>query len=107
MRRLNRRLIFAGIGAALLCFLLMFVVNNNSTGSANDENQPKIGRCHCPSDQQATFPPESSAKQAIVNPNVRRFESCQDTDPKSAVQRAILIYYPHHQSDYFFPEVRW
>jgi len=32
---------------------------------------------------------------------------CQPIEKESPVQRAIIIYYPHHQSEYFFPEVRW
>lgn len=107
MRRLNRRLIATGIGAAVLCLIVIFALNAKSTENDDDEFQSKIGKCHCPSDHKATFPPESSAKIEMENPNVNRFDLCKDTDPTSAVQRAILIYYPHHQGDYFFPEVRW
>lgn len=32
---------------------------------------------------------------------------CHPISNESAVQRAIIIYYPHHQSEYFFPEIRW
>lgn len=106
MRRLNRRLILTASGAAFICIFVVFVVNKNSNGYSDLPEGPRIGECHCPTKQEATFAPEPELK-VVSNPNVNRFESCQDTDPNSAVQRAILIYYPHHQSDYFFPEVRW
>ncbi|CAF0768936.1 unnamed protein product [Didymodactylos carnosus] len=31
-------------------------------------------------------------------------ENRQESDP---VQRAVLTYYPYHQEEYFFPEIRW
>jgi hypothetical protein len=38
---------------------------------------------------------------------VDRLTSCKEVQKNASVQRAIVIYYPHHQSEYFFPEIRW
>jgi hypothetical protein len=111
----------------------MFIVNNLNTHTSDIEPVPF--KCDCPSlppQPPKVEPPvvtklEPPAVARVEIPIVPKIEapappktdattSTQTTPPlppctpvsqDSPVQRAIIIYYPHHQSDYFFPEVRW
>ena len=101
MRRLIQRMVLLAIAVSLSLVLLATVIGN----SGNDQqNEHSADSCDC-----AKNPSAAAALRAVplVNPNANRFKNCKDTDKNSSVQRAIVIYYPSHQHEYFFPEVRW
>ncbi|CAF4526883.1 unnamed protein product [Rotaria sp. Silwood2] len=103
MRRITLRLILSAIGICICCILLVFIVSNFSNNIYEIES--KSAKCNCP-------PTKNSFPQIIPSESsITRIETilkpCEEIQKSSPVQRAILIYYPHHQSEYFFPEVRW
>lgn len=101
MRRLIQRMVLLAVVVSLSLVLLTTVIGN----SGNDQHdEPSTDSCDC-----AKNPSAGAAIRAVpvVNPNANRFKNCKDTDRNSSVQRAIVIYYPSHQHEYFFPEVRW
>lgn len=51
--------------------------------------------------------PAPRIDSAPVSSTIPPLPPCTPVEKEAAVQRAIIIYYPHHQSEYFFPEVRW
>ena len=53
-----------------------------------------------PTDQQIYF-----ATSNLTNPP--QLSPCTSIGKELPIQRGILIYFPHHQSDNFFPEVKW
>lgn len=99
MRRISLRNILCTISLSVLCLCVIFLINNATNSNDLDESL-NIG-CDCSSKQgelRRRIPP-------VVNTNV--LKPCEQVEKTSPVQRAIIIYYPNHQSDYFFPEVRW
>ena len=81
----------------------MFIIDNFGNNTHKTESK-SIDR-DCP----ATKKPNSNGDSSVltVASNVARIIPCTEIEKSSPVQRAIIIYYPHHQSDSFFPEVRW
>ncbi len=118
MRRISPRSILSAIGLSVCFLILLFIVNNLNTHTINTEPLPV--KCDCP-----TLPPapppkvETVAVAKVEVPAAPKIDAttstqtppplppCQPIEKESPVQRAIIIYYPHHQSEYFFPEVRW
>lgn len=121
MRRLTLRSLLSGIVLSVGLLFLIFIVTN-WRNDADDIDLPPI-KCNCP------VVPEIAAKAQTVTepktaavPDIQKipipvpaaiktepppFPTCNPVTNSSAVQRAIIIYYPSHQSEYFFPEVRW
>lgn len=126
MRRISPRSIISAIGLSA-CFLIIISIVNNLYTHTPDIELPLPPKCDCPS--LPPPPPKTEAPvvakievpvtpkpEPVAVPNVDTTTSTQTTPPlppctpvgkDAAVQRAIIIYYPHHQSEYFFPEVRW
>jgi hypothetical protein len=103
MRRISLRLILSAIGLCVGCILLGFVISNQN--NTTHEEKPQSVKCDCPSAEAAVTKIIPSVLN--VTANVERPIPCIEIQKDSPVQRAIVIYYPHHQSEYFFPEVRW
>ena len=108
MRRLSRRSLLSAIGLCVSLLLLAFVLTNSNHHTKDTPGAP----CDCPKaikdDAQkssAVAPP--IAKQLPNTATLPPLPACKPVGLDSPVQRAILIYYPHHQFDYFFPEIRW
>ncbi len=103
MRRISLRHICSAIVISVCCIVLAFVISNSDDNARITELQSV--KCDCPLTLETVrrvIPTVST-----INPNAVRFATCKDIEKTSPVQRAIIIYYPHHQSEYFFPEVRW
>jgi len=117
IRRISPRLILSAIGLSVCLPILIFIVNNLNSQPSSTEPLPV--KCDCP-----TLPPpppkiETVAPLKIEVPFAPKIDAttstqtppplppCKPVEKESPVQRAIIIYYPHHQSEYFFPEVRW
>lgn len=119
MRRISRRLIFSAIALSICLFILLFIVNNLNEPSEHLESPPY--KCECPLliESHAKAEKSNVLKEVLHPQNIgMRNDSrttttpppsppCKQVDKNSPIQRAIIIYYPHHQSEYFFPEVRW
>lgn len=103
MRRVSLRLIFTAIGFSL-CFILIAFVTSNYSRNTNEKPFQSI-KCDDPSAQEAGAKISSSISN--ITSKSTRSKPCIEVKKSSPVQRAIVIYYPHHQSEYFFPEVRW
>lgn len=107
MRRITLRLVISAIGVSILGILLIFTITNY--GHKYEQIETKPVKCDCPVVEKIVI----QTVPAVVNtisPNISRipiFKICNETQQSSPVQRAIIIYYPHHQGEYFFPEVRW
>lgn len=99
MRRISRRHILCTISLCIVCLCLIFLINN--TKNSNSIGEPAVVDCDCSSKHGET----TTKFPLVLSTNV--LKSCEQVEKSSPVQRAIIIYYPHHQSDYFFPEVRW
>ena len=98
MRRLYTRALLSAIGLSVCCILLAFVVSNSNQKHVTDEISPND--CNCPMSQ--------ARAESLVNPtSMASAKVCHEVKNESAVQRAIVIYYPHHQAEYFFPEIKW
>ncbi|CAF1077399.1 unnamed protein product [Adineta steineri] len=99
MRCVGLRFVLAAIGLSIFCILVVFVTSNSRDDIHEKLSQPT--KCDCPltKDAPSIVPVLSST---VVKP-----KSCVEVQNTSAVKRAIVIFYPHHQSEYFFPEVRW
>jgi hypothetical protein len=132
MRRISPRSIVSAIGLSLCFVVLIFIFNNLNSHNINEPDVLPI-KCDCPAlpPQIITPPPpkveipvtqkiEPSTTLKVETPpptakvdvthitkTTPPFPPCKLVENSSAVQRAIIIYYPHHQSEYFFPEVRW
>jgi hypothetical protein len=96
MFRLTRRFMFVAIGLFTCGLLLLLVIRQSQTTS-----------CNCP-----TWSKEANSHKELISSlpvryNTNRLNSCKEIDGNRSVQRAIIIYYPHNQKDYFFAEVRW
>ena len=122
MRRISPRSIISSIGLSVCFLFIIFIVNNLTTHSTDPE--PFSVKCNCPK-----IPPQiiTQTIPKEVAPGAPKLEPlaaakvdpvsvttpppplppCKPVEYESPVQRAIIIYYPHHQSEYFFPEVRW
>jgi hypothetical protein len=100
MRRITLRFIITAIGLSL-CFI---VITLFVTGNSRDENF-QSAKCDCPSARKAA--PQIILPEPNFTSNKTRSSQCKEVQQSSPVQRAIIIFYPHHQSEYFFPEVRW
>ena len=98
MRRLYARSILSAIGLSVCCILIAFVISNSHQKNVPHEILP-VG-CNCPTSQARS---ESSANLAFET----SAKVCDEVKNESAVQRAIVIYYPHHQAEAFFPEIKW
>ncbi|CAF4078946.1 unnamed protein product [Rotaria sordida] len=86
----------------------MRYVKKVATEEINDNTrliEPKSVKCNCPSAQNS-FPQIIPSVLTTIRNEVI-LKPCKEIQKGSPVQRAIVIYYPHHQSEYFFPEVRW
>jgi hypothetical protein len=130
MRRISPRSIVSAIGLSVCLFVLLFIVNNFNVHPSDPDLLPK--NCDCPTLRPETHaaaapkvevpPPakvETPAPAKTETPVASKIDSvtstrtpppfpaCKLVEKDSPVQRAIIIYYPHHQSEYFFPEVRW
>jgi len=131
MRRISPRSILSAIGLSVCLLVLIFIFNtlNNPT---NDDDVLPI-KCDCPTLPPQIITPASNKIEVPVTQKVETSTStpkvetptptkidvttstqtlpslppCKPVEKESAVQRAIIIYYPHHQAEYFFPEVRW
>ncbi len=103
MPRFTLRLIFSAIGLFVCFILLAFVMSNSGDKIHIQESQPV--NCDCPLTQERV--PNIIPSVLTVRSNKVRLATCKEVQKTSPVQRAIIIYYPHHQSEYFFPEVRW
>jgi hypothetical protein len=123
MRRISPRSILTAIGISVFLLTLVFVINNPN------EIETLPLKCDCPTVIEPAPKIENPVvikTEAPVIPKVETptapatvasttstqtppltFPPCQQVDKNSSVQRAIIIYYPHHQSEYFFPEIRW
>jgi len=125
MRRIPLRSILSTIGLSV-CFLIVIFIFNNLTTHPDEPDLPVV-KCNCPTLPSSPPKIETPIAAKIETPAAPKIEAsttpktdavtsastvppfppCQPVDKNSAVQRAIIIYYPHHQSEYFFPEVRW
>ena len=126
MRRLTLRSLLAGIVLSVGLLFLVFIVTN-WRNDADDIDLPPV-KCNCPvlpetaakaqpliepktaavpELQKIPIPVPSAIKTEPMTTTVPPFPTCNPVTNSSAVQRAIIIYYPSHQSEYFFPEVRW
>jgi hypothetical protein len=120
MPRISPRSLTSAIGVSVFLFIIFFIINHRS-----DDLEPIPVKCDCPTIPATTtnkLPtiktevPTPPKVEAIVVPKtvtstvtttLPPFPPCKQVDTNSSVQRAIIIYYPYHQSEYFFPEVRW
>lgn len=116
MRRISLRSIFTAVIGTAFFLLLIFVATNSNENF--DENKLSSIKCNCPEKlpyvERVTAP--KTEKNVEVKVETSTAEStttvpplppCQPVSNTSAVQRAIIIYYPHHQAEYFFPELKW
>ncbi|CAF3350277.1 unnamed protein product [Rotaria socialis] len=118
MRRVSIRLIVSAIALSVCFFVLIFIIINVNDHTEHLELPPY--KCECP----LVVEPGSKAEKLVVPkieaPSISKMDTasnstqtmpplpiCRPVDKSQPVQRAIIIYYPHHQSEYFFPEVRW
>lgn len=101
MRRGSRRALLAAIGLTSLCLFVLFLINHQYADSFGF-SQPKSveAACDCPK-------PVENVEKKIEQPQEKSSKVCRKVDKGSPIQRAILLYYPDHQKDYFFPEIRW
>ncbi|CAF0809552.1 unnamed protein product [Adineta ricciae] len=126
MRRFSPRSLLSAIALSLVIFIIIFIFNHQSP----DESELVQEKCNCPpvvetvpvinksaivkqevsnitkpetTPVPTTKPTTSSSSSSTIPP----LPPCQPVNKNSSVQRAIIIYYPHHQGEYFFPEVRW
>jgi hypothetical protein len=104
MRRITLRFIVTAIGLSLCFTVITLFVTGHFGGNSRDENF-QSAKCDCPSALKAA--PKIIRPVANVTSNRARSSQCKEVQQSSPVQRAIIIFYPHHQSEYFFPEVRW
>lgn len=123
MRRISLRTIFTAIATTACVLLVIFIITN--TGDDPDHIEIEQVKCNCP-----TLPPNARVeqKESINQPKetapppsptpektqpttptttTRPLPPCTEVSNTSAVQRAIVMYYPHHQIEYFLPELRW
>lgn len=131
MRRISPRSILSAIVLSVCCIFIIFLMNN--LNGALSEPEPLPVTCDCPKlpPQIITVlpakieppvppkvevpvapkvedpPPAARVDPAPISPTIPPLPPCTPVEKDAAVQRAIIIYYPHHQSEYFFPEVRW
>ena len=103
MRRITLRYILTTIGLSLCCIFIAFVFINYS-GNTSEKTSQSV-KCDCSSKQEAVL--KTIPSVSVDAPNTARSRTCIEVQKSSPVQRAIVIFYPHHQSEYFFPEVRW
>jgi hypothetical protein len=130
MRRISPRSVLTAIALSLFLLTLIFIINNS-----HDIETPPV-KCDCPTVVEAapkidkpivvkTEPPvppkaEPPAPPKTEPPVVPKTDTttstqtppltyppCKQVEKSSSVQRAIIIYYPSHQWEYFFPEIRW
>ncbi len=119
MRRITLRFICYTIGLFVCFILLAFSMSNLGDHTSIREFQPVPIKCDCPLQQEVvpkiipkvptvipTVPTVTPAVSTVTASTISS-ETCNEVQKTSPVQRAIIIYYPHHQSEYFFPEVRW
>ncbi|CAF3335253.1 unnamed protein product [Rotaria sp. Silwood2] len=107
IHRVASRLIPSTIGICVCCIILVFIISNISNNTPEVESTSV--KCNCPSTQNS-FPQTTvlgSTTTTTTTQNKAILKPCEEIQKSSPVQRAIIIYYPHHQSEYFFPEVRW
>jgi hypothetical protein len=102
MRRITLRFMLTAIGLSICFIVIVSFVTGHFGGNSTDENFQST-KCDC------TRNAASNILLALTNftSNKARSSPCIEVQQSSPVQRAIIIFYPHHQSEYFFPEVRW
>ena len=113
MRRITLRFIISVIGLSICGVLLAFVFSKPSDNIHIPESQPI--KCDCPEKVEVVpkgaipevIITQTTTSHPIVITKATKVFTCKEVEKTSPVQRAIVIYYPHHQSEYFFPEVRW
>ncbi|CAF3342728.1 unnamed protein product [Rotaria sp. Silwood1] len=103
INRVTLRLILSATGISVCCFLLVLIVRNFSNNT--HEKESKSVKCDYPSTQ--TLFSQTTSSVSNITRNKPILKPCKPIKKTSPVQRAIVIYYPHHQSEEFFPEVRW
>jgi hypothetical protein len=103
MRRLTLRFLLSAIALTVCGILIAFVISNS--GGVLHEIKAQSVECDCPTTPKAV--PIVTVAASTSKHAVSASRSCVEVKNTSAVQRAIIIFYPHHQSEYFFPEVRW
>lgn len=106
MRRISLRCICSAIGVCICCILLVFAVSNFN---GNDrETKSALTNCDCPPQEKSNSEVAPViVTSTTVTPQLTVFKPCEAVQKTSPVQRAVLIYYPDHQKNEFFPEVRW
>ena len=119
LRRISLRSILTLI-CLVICFLLSSFIATNLTREPTDVD-PAL-KCDCPTIapqiitsrievtviQRVEVPvPGGNVSTIYVPQTPRPLPPCTHLTDDAPIQRAIIIYYPHHQSEYFFPEVRW
>ncbi|CAF0812581.1 unnamed protein product, partial [Rotaria sordida] len=103
VHRITLRLILLAIALCISCILLIFIIINVTGNIYHIES--KLVKCNCPSAQNS-FPQIIPSISTTIRNEVI-LKPCKEIQKSSSIQRAIVIYYPHHQSEDFFPEVRW
>ncbi|CAF3740625.1 unnamed protein product [Rotaria sordida] len=103
VHRITLRLILLAIALCISCILLIFIIINVTGNIYHIES--KLVKCNCPSAQNS-FPQIIPSISTTIRNEVI-LKPCKEIQKSSPIQRAIVIYYPHHQSEDFFPEVRW
>jgi hypothetical protein len=98
MRRISLRTMAFAILMCVSISLLIYAINIYETNG-----QQQIIECDCPTHKENV----STITKSTSHQRSDAFRPCEQISNISAVQRGIIIYYPHHQSEYFFPEVRW
>ncbi|UJR27829.1 hypothetical protein I4U23_009097 [Adineta vaga] len=104
MRRNTFKFLLSAIGLSVGCILIVSITNNLGGARSDKKNFKKV-ECDCPQTINAKSSISSSISATIQSQN--KPTKCTEVKNTSAVQRAIVIFYPYHQSEYFFPEVRW
>lgn len=102
MRRSNRRFLISIITVIATSLLLLFFVIN----SKQSTSRKSVLTVPCDCDQ-VKYVENKSKNLNPIPSEQNRLTMCQDLDKNSSILRAILIYYPDHQANDFFPEVRW
>ena len=103
MRRCGLKFLVTTI--ALTTTSILIIISTANSKSKRHDRENILVNCDCPqlkNDQHFLTPTNATEFKTTNQGN-----SCREPDRNSSIQRAIIIYYPSHQNDYFFPEVRW
>ena len=92
----------------LFVCLIATILTVNHLYTLRDDPEVRAAKCNCSElPLQVITPVVPKVEIAISTTTVPPPPPCRPVETESAVQRAILIYYPHHQTGHFFPEIRW